>query len=169
MSLPRPQKIVRIVHQVREADKSLTFSNADSGPIGGSSGNLFLVGLPGSGRRALADAVSGALGLTRVQAATALELRRVLEDSGQAVAVMDHELLADPDLTAAVRASGKVFYLMSVAPILAKSLGDLSRLEELAALVERMEPHFLRAAHFILPLASSREEMLADVLEKARL
>lgn len=169
MSLPRPQKTVRILHEVEDPDKTTAFRHDPDARIGGASGNLFFAGLPGSGRRALAQAAARALGLRSAEASSAFELAGLALASGQAVAVCNHELFTDADVVSALRASGKIFYLMHMAPALAARLGDPSRLEELAGLVERMEPYFLTAAHCITPLAATGEEMLADVLEKARL
>ena len=169
MSLPRPRKTVRILHQVEEPDKTMVFRHGHSAAIGGTSGNLFFAGLQGSGRRLLARDAAQALGLRYAEASHALELAGLALAPGQAVAVLNHELFADADMVSALRESGKIFYLMRMASALAQSLGDPSRTRELAVLAQRMEPHFLRAAHCILPLEATHEEMLADVLEKARL
>ncbi|GFK92891.1 hypothetical protein NNJEOMEG_00719 [Fundidesulfovibrio magnetotacticus] len=166
----RPKNPIRKRFDVQEPGKSATFSSATAlAAIGGASGNLYFVGLEGSGRRSLARAAAPRLGLAFAEAATRAQLDRALAGKGLTVAVTGDSLLLEEGVAEALRASGKVFYLMSVAPILARRLGDLSRLEELAARVERMEPVFFGAAHFILPLASSEEEMLEDVAEKASL
>jgi len=170
MSPNVPKQVIRKRFDVQEADKSATFSSAvAAAPVGGASGSLYFVGLEGSGRRALARAAAGRLGLNYREAASRQELEAALAGTGLAVAVTDAALLEEPGVVKALRASGKVFHLMSLAPVLAKRLGDPSRLEELARAVERLEPVFLGAAHFILPLAASHEEMLDDVAEKARL
>ncbi|MFP5222685.1 MAG: hypothetical protein ACLGSA_10390 [Acidobacteriota bacterium] len=153
---------------VQEEDASRTFSgDLATAVIGGASGNLFFIGLPGVGRRDLALASAGALGLSYVDADSPHALKAALASSGQAVAVTGVAL--NDALIKALRSSGKVFYIMTAAPILAKRLGDVSRLEELAAEVERLEPVFMRAAHFIMPLAATPQEMLEDVREKALL
>lgn len=166
MKAPRNAMKHRI--DVQEEDASRTFSgDLAKAAIGGASGNLFFIGLPGVGRRDLARASAGALGLAFVDADSPHALKAALGGSGQSVAVTGVAL--NDALIQALRTSGKVFYIMTAAPILAKRLGDVSRLEELAAEVERLEPVFMRAAHFIMPLAATPEEMLEDVREKARL
>lgn len=161
-------KMIRRRFQVLEEDKSRTFGLDDAAPIGGAGGNLFFIGMEGSGRRSLARQAAERLGLAFAEADSPGALDRLLPGSGQAVAVTGADL-ADEAVRERLRASGKVFFLMSVAPILVKRSGDLSRLTELAAEVERLQPHFMTAAHFILPLAATEEEMLEDVAEKARL
>jgi len=166
MKLPR--NAIKLRFDVQEEDASRTFSgNLASASIGGASGNLFFIGLPGVGRRELAQASAGALSLRYVDADSPHALKAALGGSGQAVAVTGVAL--NDAVIQAMRFSGKVFYIMTAAPILAKRLGDLSRLTELAAEVERLEPVFMSAAHFIMPLAATSEEMLEDVREKARL
>lgn len=147
----------------------MTFGPGQTAPIGGASGTLYFVGIEGCGHADLARKAAGRLGLTYVDACDAGSLAAALSGRELSVAVTAADLLADPATVEALRASGKVFYLMSVAPVLAKNLGDLSRLEELALRVERMEPVFFSAAHFIMPVATSQEEMLDDVVEKAAL
>lgn len=166
MTAPRNAMKLRV--DVQDENASRTFSgDLAQASIGGASGNLFFVGLPGVGRRDLAQASAGALGLSFVDADSPHALKAALGGSCQAVAVTGVAL--NDAVIQAMRSSGKVFYIMTAAPILAKRLGDLSRLEELAAEVERMDPVFMGAAHFIMPLAATPEEMLEDVREKARL
>jgi len=163
-----PANAIRLRVDVQEEDASRTFSgDLAKACIGGASGNLFFIGLSGVGRRELALASAGALGLSYVDADSPHALKAALGSSGQAVAVTGMEL--NDAVIQAMRSSGKVFYIMTAAAILAKRLGDVSRLEELAAEVERLDPVFMRAAHFIMPLAATPEEMLDDVREKARL
>jgi hypothetical protein len=163
-----PAKAIKLRVDVQEEDASRTFSgDLARASIGGASGNLFFIGLSGVGRRELALASVGALGLSYVDADSPHALKAALGGSGQAVAVTGVDL--NDAIIQAMRSSGKVFYIMTAAAILAKRLGDVSRLAELAAEVERLDPVFMRAAHFIMPLAATPEEMLDDVREKARL
>ena len=165
----RPMKMIRERFQVLEEDKSQTFRHGEPAtPIGGASGNHCFIGEEGSGRRTQASLAAERLGLAVAEADSPEALARIVHGSNQAVAVTGVDLSV-PDTAEALRSSGKVFYLMSMTPILAKRLGDLSRMEELAAEAERLEPYFMTAAHFILPVASTQEEMLEDVAEKARL
>ncbi|WP_243358025.1 hypothetical protein [Fundidesulfovibrio terrae] len=169
MSLPRPQKIIRERFDVLEEDKSLTFRHEDCAPIGGASGNLFFLGMEGSGIESLARDAAARLGLAPAEAASAGEIEALLARSGQAVAVTNSALVEDAALVSAMRASGKVFYLMSMPHVLAARLDDPSRTGALAAELSRLEPLFMNAAHFILSVDATPEEMLDDVAEKARL
>ena len=164
-----PKNVIRQRFEVREGGRTATHGQADaSAPLGGTGGNLLFIGLPGSGRKTLARAAAERLGLAYAEAADTQALERSLARSGQAIAVTGMGLGA-PEARERLRAAGKVFYLMSVAPILAKRLCDLSRLEELAQAVTANEPFFLQAAHFVLPLDATPEEMVEDVVEKASL
>lgn len=166
----RPAKTIRKLFEVEEKDKTATFSHAVStGCIGGASGNLFFLGLEGSGGRELARASAERLGLEYAEASSSAELAALLARCSVAVAVTSPELGADPEAVQAMRACGKVFHLMGVAPILAKNLGRVDRLEEIAAQVERFEPAFMSAAHFVIPPATPLGEALEDVAEKSRL
>lgn len=168
-----PKNVIRQRFEVRESGRTATHGQADaSAPIGGTGGNLLFIGLPGSGRKTLARSAAARLGLAYAAAADAQALEYALARSGQAIAVTGTVTgmgLGAPEARERLRAAGKVFYLMSVAPILAKRLGDLSRLEELAQAVTANEPFFLQAAHFVLPLDATPEEMVEDVVEKASL
>lgn len=165
----QPKRVIRERYHVLEEDKSQTFSHdVASTPIGGASGNLFFIGMEDSGRRTLARLSAERLGLALAEAESAESLARILTGSNQAVAVTGADL-TDPQIVSSLRASGKVFYLMSLARILAERLGDLSRLDELASSIARLEPSFMAAAHFILPVDATQDEMALDVAEKARL
>jgi len=185
-----PKKLIRQRFDVLEKGRTATHGRAEaSQPIGGAGGNLLFIGLPGSGRKTLARAAAGRLGLTYAETAgpagaaeldalahaeaarmagpaSQAGLDQLLARSGQAIALTGVDLGAS-EVRERLRAAGKVFYLMSVAPILAKRLGDLSRLEELAGAVAAHEPFFLQTAHFVLPLDATPEEMADNVAEKA--
>jgi hypothetical protein len=165
----QPKRVIRERFQVLEEDKTQTFRHElPAVPIGGSGGNLFFIGMEGSCRKTLARAVADRLGLAYAEAASPEALATARRKSGQAVAVTGVEL-SDPEAIVALRDSGKVFYIMSLASILVERLGTPDRLSELADTAARLEPHFMTAAHFILPVAATLEEMLDDVAEKARL
>lgn len=165
----QPKVVIRERYDVLEEDKSLTFSHdVAHAPIGGASGNLFFIGMEGSGRRTLARLSAERLGLTLAEADNSEALGSILAGSNQAIAVTGKDL-NDPDILSSLRASGKVFYLMSLAPLLAERLGAPSRLDELAESIVRLEPHFMSASHFILPIDATLDDMLLDIAEKARL
>uniref|UniRef100_A0A7C4ELL0 Shikimate kinase n=1 Tax=Fundidesulfovibrio putealis TaxID=270496 RepID=A0A7C4ELL0_9BACT len=166
-------RFIRERFDVQEEDKTQSFRHDVAGqPLGGAGASLFFVGMPGSGRRELARRAAKALGLEYAEAATPESLLALAQDlkKARAVAVTaGGEALADPAVRDILRAGGKVFYLMSAAPILARNLGQLERVEDILRRLEALEPHFMSAAHFVQPVASTMEEMLEDVAEKARL
>lgn len=171
MALVRPRRFVNIPVRVEDADRTATFRHCDQdqGRIGGESGNLFFLGLPGSGRRDLARAAAARLGLEYAEAASPDELRGILAGSCSSVAV-DGDFLADaPALVQDMRSSGKVFYLVRLPHELAARLGDPSRAEALAADLARLDPVFMNAADFFLTSDETEEERLEDVAMKARL
>lgn len=164
-----PKKVIRRRFDVLDEDRTAIHGKAGTcTPIGGAGGNLLFIGLPGSGRKTLARATAQRLGLTYAEASEKAGMEALLARSGQAIAVTGVDL-GTPEMRNRLRAAGKVFYLMSVAPILAKRLGDLLRLEELAEAVTTHEPFFLQTAHFVLPIDATPEEMAQDVTEKAPL
>lgn len=171
MTLMRPKEIIRRRFHVDEEDKTAVFRHgrAEAAPIGGSSGNLFFLGMEGSGRRTLARAASVRLRLEYAEARDAPALRSLLDGKGRAVAVMTASLTEDPALAQSMRDSGKVFYLVRMPHELASRLGDASRAESLAGELARLDPLFMNAAHFILPSDETDEERIEDVAEKARL
>ena len=162
-------RFIRELQQVHEEGKTRTFRHGlPTASIGGPGGNLFFIGMEGSGRKTLAHAAGTLLTLAFVEAASPEALAQALGKTGQAVAVTGADL-TDAETVAALREGGKVFYLMSLAPLLAERLNAPGRISELADRAASLEPSFMAAAHFILPVAATLEEMLADVAEKAGL
>lgn len=168
MTLIRPKVVIRRRFAVLEEDKTAVFSHGDAASEWGGRGNLLFIGMEGSGRREVAREAASMLGLEYAEAAAPETLLRLLEGEGRSVAVLFKEL-SDPPLVSAIRDFSKAFYLMRQASDLATAQGDPSRVPALAAAAQTMEPSFMAAAHFILPLYATREEWLEDVAEKARL
>ncbi|WP_459933628.1 nucleoside/nucleotide kinase family protein [Fundidesulfovibrio butyratiphilus] len=154
---------------VDEPDKVAVHSpERDSQGFGPQEANLYFVGLPGSGRKTLAGLAAERLGRQRAEADSPQALAEVAGKRGLCVAVTGVDL-TDAAVKTLLRDTGKVFSLLSVAPILAKRLGDLSRLEELRQECAAMEPHLMEVAHFITAIDATLDEMVEDVAEKARL
>ncbi|WP_243312275.1 hypothetical protein [Fundidesulfovibrio agrisoli] len=168
MTLKTPKNPIKLRVEVLEEDKTVTFGPGEDTSIGGASGNLFFIGMEGSGRRELARQAAERLGLTYGEAPDAPALARAAAGSGQSVAVIG-EGLADPEQVQAMRASGKVFFVMRGVADLARNLGDPARAEELAAETARLEPMLMEAAHFIVPVDAAGEERIEDVVWKAGL
>ena len=163
-----PKNPLKLRVEVLEEDKSVTFGPGADTTIGGSSGNLFFIGMVGAGRRALARQAAERLGLAYAEAPDPQALARAAANSGQSVAVTG-EGLADPEQVQAMRSSGKVFFVMRDVADLARELGDPGRAEELAAETARLEPMLMEAAHFIVPVDATAEERIEDVVWKAGL
>jgi hypothetical protein len=153
---------------VLEEDKTAVFRHGDARPQWGGRGNLLFIGMEGSGRRKMAREAASMLGLEYAEADSPQTLERLLHGEARSIAVLFREL-SDPALVSSIRNSSKTFYLMRQASDLAREQGDPSRTPVLAAAAESLEPSFMAAAHFILPLYATRDEWLADVAEKARL
>ena len=153
---------------VDEPDKVAVHSPAQPQGFGPQEANLYFVGLPGSGRKTLADLAAQRLGRERAEADSPGSLADLAARRGLCVAVTGVDL-TDAAVKALLRDTGKVFALLSVAPILAKRLGDLSRLEELRQACAVLDPHLMEVAHFITAIDAAMEEMVEDVAEKSRL
>lgn len=162
--------------EVADSDRTKTFGKGerrqDFEAMWSETGNLILVGLPGSGRSALGERLSARLKrpLLAVDDADALKKSMSATDTIMIVA----ETLFDDDRTIeSIGRIGKVFYLMVDARTLASRMAERSpedgmdRLwRESADRLERMEPRFMRALHFVVQAGSSPESMVQDVLEK---
>lgn len=137
-----------------------------------SSSRHFLVGLPGSGRRELAGLMGEKLELPVAHAADAAAAKQVCE-GGSAVVVVDAAVFDDPETTAIINRSGKVFYLMTDANTLARRLvarGEAADEEtvwqDLCSKLEKYEPLFMGSLHFILQGVADPADLLDDALEK---
>ncbi|WP_243438149.1 hypothetical protein [Fundidesulfovibrio soli] len=168
MTIKLPKNPMKLRVQVLEEEKSMTFGPGEETSIGGASGNLFFIGMAGAGRRELARLAAEQLGLSYVEAPDPQALAQAAAGSGLSVAVTG-EALAGPEQVQAMRASGKVFFVMRDMAHLARDLGDPARIEELAAETARLEPMLMEAAHFIVPVDATAEERIEDVVWKARL
>ncbi|WP_147821981.1 hypothetical protein [Salidesulfovibrio onnuriiensis] len=162
--------------EVAEADKCRTFGKGerreDFAAMWNATGTLLLAGLPGSGRRALAGILSERLGLPVRDVLDGNSLRDALA-GGPSVVVLDDALFDDEASVVAIGGAGKVFYLMADAGVLARRIArqagreDVETIQQgVAARLEAVEPHFMRALHFILQAGSPSEDLAGDVLEK---
>lgn len=163
------ESMIKRKFDVDEPDKVAVHSAAsDSQGFGPQEANLYFVGLPGSGRKTLAELSAKRLGRRQAEADSPQALADLAARRGLCVAVTGVDL-TDASVKALLRDTGKVFALLSVAPILAKRLGDLSRLDELRQACAVMDPHLMETAHFITAIDATMDEMVEDVAEKARL
>lgn len=135
-------------------------------------GNIVLIGLRGSGKRALAELLAARTGLPVLVPDSAAQALEVLGGEKKIVVLSD-DLVEDETVQPRIHGSGKVFYLMADSNTLsARIAGGASESEreqvwrDLSARLACLEPAFYSVLHFILQAAQSPEEMMEDALEK---
>ncbi|MFH1913867.1 MAG: hypothetical protein ABIK45_06305 [Pseudomonadota bacterium] len=138
-------------------------------------GRVVLLGLPGSGRAALARLLADRLGIGAVTPKDAQSAVAALTGPA-AVIVLADELVVDPAVQPHIHGAGKVFYLMVDSRTLAARVveqgGDRDQdavWRELSARLAVMEPVFYGVLHFILQAGSPSEEVAEDALAKIAL
>jgi shikimate kinase len=131
-------------------------------------GNVFFVGLRGSGKTTLGRLVAERLGRPFTDEPDWKTLAGLAKQGGQ-VAAIAPELLAQDGVCNLLSRGGKVFYIMTDAATLAARLGkpgDVPLREELYEESTGLEPLCMQALHFILQGASGVEVLVEDVIEK---
>ncbi|MDD3313257.1 hypothetical protein [Pseudodesulfovibrio sp.] len=135
-------------------------------------GNVVLVGLPGSGKAALAEALAERTGAPVATPGDAAAAAAALAGRGTIVVLADG-LVEDPAVRPLIHGAGKVFYLMADSSILsaraaeregAADREDLWR--EFSARLAVMEPVFYEVLHFIVQAGGTPDAMVGDALEK---
>lgn len=168
-------QFIRKEHHVEEPDK-VRVHGAAQRPELPDSGILYIIGLPGSGKSALAARLAEALGARAAElplegAITALD---ALLAEGPAVVAVPHKLLTEPALRQRLRATGRVLYLMADAGTLAARLaadpGEQEQLRQrLARQLAAYEPWFMETLHLLVPALGPLDEVVDMALERARL
>jgi len=165
---------IRQGFQVAEADKTTVIDHGASAPRPQMPGAdiLYIIGLPGSGKSAVAAHLAGELG--RPAHALPLEgapeaLERILA-AGPAVVEVPHKLLTGEVFRQRLQSTGRVLYLMASVEAIAQRLGktDEER-ERLGRLRSNYEPWFMQTLHLMAPADAPLDEVLADVLERVRM
>ncbi len=157
--------------RVEEPDASRTFGkSARPAAFSPASGSIVLIGLPGSGRRELANALSVRLGMgiaapEEVNAAM-FAPGGIYAEPGRIV-VLPCEALREESVRVAVHKAGTVFYLMAEVLRMAHRLGKTSDAdrEALSALFVEMEPLCMQTLHYILQAWKEPEDLVENVLE----
>ncbi|CCH50591.1 nucleoside/nucleotide kinase family protein [Pseudodesulfovibrio piezophilus] len=163
-------------YDVEEPDVSKAFGQgekrADYADAWKDTGNIVLIGLAGSGKRALSLLLNQEIGLPVVVPENSAEAKRSLDGTRQIV-VLDDALVEDLAIQPYIHGAGKVFYLMTDSNTVSERLAigrsgcDKQELwEKSSARLALMEPVFYSVLHFILPAGNSPEEILGDALEK---
>ncbi|XXJ19218.1 hypothetical protein ACR42D_06615 [Desulfovibrio caledoniensis] len=135
-------------------------------------GNVVLIGLPGSGRAELARLLADRTGKPVLTPPDAGDAAEALRGRG-AIIVLEDRLVDDPGVQPLIHDAGKVFYLMADTRLLSGRVAEregLADAEELwrglSARLAEVEPTFYGVLHFILQSARSPEELVDDALEK---
>ena len=171
-------EFIRQEFKVDEPDKTTVVRHDAQAPRpqmpGG--GILYIIGLPGSGKSAVAEGLARELGcpahtLPLDEPGEALE--RILA-SGPAIVEVPHKLLLGEAFRQRLGATGRVLYLMASVEAMAQRQAGTP--EEQAQARERLgrlrtsyEPLFMQTLHLMAPADAPLAEVLADVLERVRL
>ncbi len=134
-------------------------------------GNIVLVGLPGSGKAVLAEGLAQRTGLDVLVPKSMEDAIESLKGE-KSIVVLEDSLVESDGVQPLVHGAGKVFYLMVDTNTLSTRLAEREKVEDkeqlwhdLSARLAVMEPIFYGVLHFIL-LPQSAEETLEDALEK---
>lgn len=162
-------------YDVDEADANKAFGKGekreDYADAWKNTGNAVLIGLDGSGKAELAQALADQTGLEMVVPTKIDDAVAALKGNEQII-VLNDALVEGPEVQALIHASGKVFYLMVDSNTLATRVAEREGVEDqeqlwrdLSARLALMEPVFYSVLHFILQ-PKPAEEMVQDALEK---
>lgn len=163
-------------YDVEEAEASRGFGKGDKredyADAWKNTGNVILVGLPGSGKQHLAASLSERTGLEVVVPSRPEQAVEVLGGQ-EAIIILDDTLVEDESVQPLIHGAGKVFYLMANSNALSVHVaGDGSEEErervwrDLSARLGVMEPVFYSVLHFIIQAGQEPEAVLEDALEK---
>lgn len=173
-------QFIRREFHVEDPDKATVIRQDRPAPRPGQAGgNIFLIGLSGSGKSELAQRLAQTLCIQAAElpldgAEAALDALGAAAQNGQpAVVAVPHKLLAGEAFRKRMQASGRVLYLMAGAEAIAARMAKTP--EEEAALRERLgrqrtafEPYFMQTLHLLAPADGPLDQVLADVLERVR-
>jgi len=163
-------------YDVQDADASKSFGKGekreDYADAWQDTGNVVLVGLAGSGKKALADLLGERTGLDVVIPKDATGAVQAL-GAGPHIIVLDDALVEVAEVQSLIHGSGKVFYLMVDSRVLSERVADRDDVEdrdtlwrEMSARLAVMEPVFYSVLHFIMQGIQSPEELMSDAMEK---
>jgi shikimate kinase len=171
-------QFIRRKVDVEEPDKSTVIRHdtpAERPQMPGG-GILYIIGLPGSGKSAVAAHLARELGGQAHELpldAPDEALTRILA-GGPAVVEVPHKLLLGEAFRQRLMATGRVLYLMASVEAAAARLAKTP--EEQAPLRERLgrqrssyEPLFMQTLHLMAPADDPLDVVLADVLERVRM
>lgn len=168
--------LINEYYAVQDSDASREFGQGerreDFADAWKDTGNVVLVGLPGSGKAELATRLAKRIDapvLTPVSSDDAVE---ALGQSG-AVIILTDALVEDPQVQPLIHGAGKVFYLMADTNTLSARVAERDGVEDreqlwrdMSARLAVVEPMFYGTLHFILQAVGPMDEMEADAMEK---
>jgi shikimate kinase len=168
--------MIKEVAEVEDAEATRTYGRGerreDYPDAWADTGRIILVGLPGSGRTALAGLLAARSGLGAVRPVDGGEALAALSGP-PAIIILDDALVADPQIQPRIHGAGKVFYLMVDSRTLAQRATGAEAVSDaepawrdLSARLAVMEPVFYGVLHFILQGANPPEALVEDALEK---
>jgi len=137
---------------------------------------LYLIGLSGCGKSAVAAHLGRELGRPahELPLEGADEALSAILAAGPAVVAVPHKLLSGEAFRQRLQATGRVLYLMAGVETIAARLATSP--EEDGKLRERLgrqrvafEPLFMQTLHLLAPADGPLPEVLADVLERVRM
>lgn len=169
------ENMIKEQYDVEDPEATKAFSKGekreDYADAWKNTGNVILIGLPGSGKAVLAESLAERVGLELVtpdDVSTAVEALR----GEQRIVVLNDTLVEEQDVQSLVHGAGKVFYLMADSNTLATRLSERDGVEDreqlwrdLSTRLAVMEPVFYSVLHFILQ-PKPMDQMLEDTLEK---
>ncbi|WP_319472073.1 hypothetical protein [uncultured Pseudodesulfovibrio sp.] len=135
-------------------------------------GNVVLVGLPGSGKAELASLLAER---TRQEVITPADASEAVAALGRekTIIVLADELVEDDSVQPKIHGAGKVFYLMADSNTLSTRVAERegasdreSLWRDMSARLAIMEPVFYSVLHFIMQAAETPESLMEDALEK---
>ncbi len=155
--------------------------DGSAGPGLPTSGPLYLVGLPGSGKSELGQRLAEKLGVPFL----ALPAQGGPQAWGQAldealaqgapVVEVPHKLMADEGFRQRLASTGRVLYLMANAGVLADRLAKARQGQDpealrqgLVNLIGTFEPLFMQTLHMLVPAEGPLGEVEALALERLR-
>lgn len=169
-------EFIRREQHVDDPDKVRVHGGRAARPDLPDTGVLLLIGLPGSGKTAVAARLAGELHARAAELPLegAREALEALLAEGPAVIAVPHKLLTDAALRERLRAAGRVIYLMADAGALAaRATADPQEREVLRQRLARQlaayEPWFMQTLHLLVPAGGPLDEVAAQALERARL
>lgn len=163
-------------YDVEEAEVSKGFGKGekreDYADAWNDTGKVILVGLPGSGKGALANLLSEKTGLDICVPASSDAAVKGLGGE-KSIIVLSDELVEAAEVQSLIHGAGKVFYLMADSNTLSDRVAVRDGIEDkeqlwrdMSARLAIMEPMYYGALHFILQASQSPEDMAEDAMEK---